>query len=78
MSNEFEIADNSATAIFVKGGLTFHQPKYLCPKHGLVTGTVRLYGDGGETQGDYCMECYKDWIRANLQPLQPHAAGGEE
>ena len=64
------IASNSAFTLAV--------PKYRCAKHGLTSGCVSLWGEGQQPEGEYCMECYKDWVRTNLLPVvRESAAPGE-
>ena len=47
--------------------LTFSMPKYICPKHGIHDGgALSLFGRNGEKEGDYCLLCYKEWIKANI------------
>lgn len=49
--------------------LFFKPPQYRCAKHGLTEGCVSLWGKDGKLDGEYCLECYKDWVRATLQPV---------
>ena len=46
-------------------------PKYTCSKHGVITSTVSILETRDSPREEYCMECYKDWIRANLLPVTP-------
>lgn len=41
---------------------------YRCEKHGVINSCVSLFADD-ILKGEYCMECYKDWISANLLPV---------
>ena len=57
---------------------TITPPKYRCAKHGITSnGCLELWG-GGKLEGEYCMECYKDWVRENILPVvRDDAAPGE-
>ena len=63
MNDDLKITANSTTVILTA-------PKYNCPKHGVVEDCVTIFKMWeSKVDGEYCMECYKDLLRANLQPV---------
>ncbi len=80
MTESLKVEEGTATTTFSVSDtlpFTFTPTKYRCAKHGIVTSCVSLWSGGGH-EGDYCMECYKEWIRANILPVvRDDAAHGE-
>lgn len=63
MKNEYTAVDGPP--------LTFTPPRYRCPKHGVViSGTVQLWGADGKLKSEHCMECYQEWVRANIPQVE--------
>lgn len=63
--NDFTVTNSNADLTL------FKEPTYRCAKHGEVKGSVRLYGTNGSAESDHCLECYKEWIRANIPAVTP-------
>ena len=58
--------------------LTFTKPTYICAKHGAVF-PLGIYDEPGlKLRSQHCIECYKDWIVANIPMVKPTDAGGHE
>ena len=43
--------------------------KYKCPKHGIVEEKDHLTIDITGLEGNYCLICYGEWIKANITKL---------
>ena len=58
--------------------VTFNQPTHICSKHGAVY-PLRIFDEPGmKLRSEHCMECYKDWIAANIPIVKPTDAGEVE
>lgn len=54
--------------------------KYLCPIHGIISGTMQFHGKDMEgIEGDYCIRCYGEkMIELGIQKVEKIELGAKE